>query len=101
MNPILFKEYAPEINDLLNDCAGMGIFYPKYYGFSWSNLMNPQGQFYTGSGATALTSANSTSPKPLNFVTKPGESFICTTIYVSWSAVAGGGGGSNSPNYWT
>jgi len=87
---MLFREYPPEINDLLEEGAGLGLFYPKYYSFAASNLMNQTGAFYTGSGNTALTSAYSTGPRYINVTMRPGEYFWCTTIYASYTQNGGG-----------
>ena len=87
---MLFKEYPPEINELLEEGAGLGIFYPKYYSFAASNYMNQTGDYFTGSGNTPLTSAFSTGPRYINTVMRPGEYFWCTTIYCSYTENGGG-----------
>lgn len=82
---MLFFEYPPEINELLDTGAGLGIFYPKYYSFAASNLMNQTGEYYAGSGGIDLSSVYSTSPRYINVTTRPGEYFWATTIYASYT----------------
>jgi hypothetical protein len=88
---MLYREYPPEINDLLEEGAGLGLFYPKYYSFAASDFMNQTGEYFNGSGNSALTNAFSTGPRPINVTMRPGEYFWCTTIYCSYTGAERGG----------
>lgn len=87
---MVFREYPPEINELLESGAGLGIFWPKYYSFSASDLASPTGDYFYGTGGRPLAGSFSTGPLPINLTIRPNEYFWCTTIYASYSENGGG-----------